>query len=939
MIDTTSPRDLTDEQLKIVQHHEGPALVFAVAGAGKTTSMVFRIRYLVERHNVDPGKILATSFSKATVEDLKEGVHDLGVGGVECRTLHSLGRQFIQMAEERNRWPKRLDTGGPDPSEAGRYLASRAIKRLAEKRSIDDHDLEIEREDLEDQIASWKAQLCYADLEEADLPDRALEHATQAKHDNEDFVTLYQYYEKERAREGWITFDDMLLEGWEALMRFDDVRTRAQGLYDQVLVDEFQDISRVQYLMLDVLTEPHRNYMAIGDDDQCIYEWRGADPSFILDFQDEYEAEEYLIKDNFRSRVQQTALANSVIEKNENRRDKRIHLTQGFDGRTNLVGAEGTSAEAEYVVDTIQTRLQNGWDLQDMVILVRQYAQTAFIEQNLISNDLPYRIVGNVPFYRRREVKSLLRYLFWATLERTVREEGWFEEEKQARRYIDRFRKVIREPNRYVSKDVTEEVCKESLRRKTSITELMALHLADMHERTAERVENFLDTIDDLIDRLDEPADETIKWLIDDIEYEEHIRERSAFEELADQRVKTARSLIKFAEGHQSAQSLLNHVKKISFDRPERGPEEEKAIEICSIHRAKGREWPIVFIPGCNDGTIPAGRTSSSAGELGSLDDLFSEIDDLLSESDHEDGEKSKEDKKDDVSAEDIEEERRLFYVAITRAKKELNISYDQTDTISPFLKETDAEEVLSTCEKMRVAVGSSPSQWGTEETVEFCVGVGKLRLDRYLKKWWNLDQETQRVLSRQVQEAESIHEEASEKMEKYHQEKQKIQDSGVDEADSLEPSTLSNLKAENDWLEVPVRTIGQITPHDERFEFAYSDEKDFPVVFHEDKVKLAGVVEPDRTPQPLRELEDKIDWEDITARFGRVSNSGKTIYLRVDWNELSERPSDDPTSKSSNSKEEVSDTYPEPPGPSLRKALSDAFETGKETLSNVLGL
>jgi DNA helicase-2/ATP-dependent DNA helicase PcrA len=265
-----APEALTDEQLRIVRHHEGPAVVFAVAGVGKTTAVVHRVRRLVDERGVDPGDILASSFSQSTAMDLEGGTRELGVSDVDCRTLHSLGRQFVRMAEAGGHQPHRLDATETDPERLSALLAGRARSRLAQEQGLDERDLGIEQRDLVEQIGAWKAQLCYPDLEGAGLPDRARRHASQAEHDNEDLVTLYRYYEEERAREGWITFDDMLLEGWEALMWFDEVRGRAQTLYEHVLVDEFQDISPVQYLMLDVLTEPHhddarRNYMAIGD--------------------------------------------------------------------------------------------------------------------------------------------------------------------------------------------------------------------------------------------------------------------------------------------------------------------------------------------------------------------------------------------------------------------------------------------------------------------------------------------------------------------------------------------------------------------------------------------------------------------------------------------------------------------------------------------------
>ena len=456
-----APEALTDEQLRIVRHHEGPAVVFAVAGIGKTTAVVHRVRRLVDERGVDPGDILASSFSQSTAMDLEGGTRELGVSDVDCRTLHSLGRQFVRMAEAGGHQPHRLDATETDPERLSALLAGRARSRLAQEQGLDERDLGIEQRDLVEQIGAWKAQLCYPDLEGAGLPDRARRHASQAEHDNEDLVTLYRYYEEERAREGWITFDDMLLEGWEALMWFDEVRGRAQTLYEHVLVDEFQDISPVQYLMLDVLTEPHhddarRNYMAIGDSDQCIYEWRGADPSLLWDFREEYSGEEYA-----RSRAQQTALANAVIAKEKRQREKHINLTRGFGGQTRLVRTEG--AAAEQVVEAIQARLEDGRPAGEMAILVRQYAQTPFIEQGLIDEGILHRIVGNVPFYRRREVQALVRYLFWGTLEATVRTEEWFEDRRQARRYVDRFQKILREPNRYVSTDAAKAISNRAL--------------------------------------------------------------------------------------------------------------------------------------------------------------------------------------------------------------------------------------------------------------------------------------------------------------------------------------------------------------------------------------------------------------------------------------------------------------------------------------------
>ncbi len=742
---------LTDEQQRIVRHGRGPALVFAVAGAGKTTSLVHRVARLVEEGAAAPQDILASSFSRATAHDLEEGLEALGLTGVDCRTLHSLGRQFIKRAEAEHHWSRRLGDEDVNPSRLGPVLAGRALSRLARERDVDDHELDIGRGELEDQVSAWKAQLCYADLEAAALPEAAREEARQAEHDNEDVVTLYRYYEEERTREGWVTFDDMLLEGWEALLRFDDLRARAQQAYEQVLIDEFQDISRVQYQMLDVLTAPHRNYMAVGDDDQCIYEWRGADPSFILNFREEYGADEYLIRDTFRPQAPHTALANAVIDRNDYRREKHLNLTRGFGGSAQVDAADGAAAEAGQVADAVEAHLEKGRALPEMVVLVRQYAQTPPFEQVFIDRDLPYRIVGNVPFYRRRPVQVLLRHLFWGTLEATVRKDGWFDRRRNAQRYVDRFQKLMRDPNRYVSTDLITRLCRDAVGQQAAVTDLLAASVAQMHDRTAERVERFLDTADQLVERLGDPAHETVEWLIQSLGYEEYLRRHSAFEELADRRIQTARSLIDFARGHADTMSVLTQIKEIAVDRPERGSRSE-VLEIRSIHRAKGREWPIVFVPGCNDGTIPVSGDDREA----------------MGSSSGTDASDDSESTPNDAPADPLEEERRLFYVALTRAKAELRLSYDQTEPPSPFLAEADAEHRLALCDRARPVTTQPADDWTDADVAWFCIGAGELRLRRYLEAWWTPTEKQRRALAAHLGREDALREAAVAEIDAY---------------------------------------------------------------------------------------------------------------------------------------------------------------------------
>lgn len=834
---------LTPNQQRIVQHNEGPALVFAVAGAGKTTAMVHRIRHLVEERGVRPDRILASSFSKATVSDLADGLRALGVRGVDCCTLHALGRRCIQQAEAHKHLPSRLDQQSVNPSRAARYLAERALQRLAQEREVDRADLGILPTDLADQIGAWKRQLCYADLSAAHLPERAQEHASQAEHENDDYLTLYRYAEEERDNEGWVTFDDMLREGWEALMRFSAVRNAAQSAYNYVLVDEFQDVSRVQYRMLDVLTAPHRNYMAIGDDDQCIYTWRGANPSYILGFADAYDAAEYVLHDNFRSPVQQTALANRVIVHNRERHAKRIQCTKGYGGTTQCIEAEDASDEAARIATAIQSHLRAGGAPTDIVILVRQYAQTPFIEQALLQADVPYRIVGNTPFYERPEVQPLLQYLYWATLEATVQDQGWFADRRKIIPYLERFQTMLRTPNRYVSYAVQQHVRRAARQQQTSVLDALAAHTDQMHERTVEQVEDFLDTAAALADRVNDPAADTLAWLIDAIDYEAHLRQQSAFQDVGENRVATARSLVDFAEGCVSAQDLLETIYQI--DQAQTNSDSDAVLTLRSIHRAKGGEWPVVFVPGCNEDTFPAAGSASHSAMM--------------------------------------EEERRLFYVAVTRAQETLYLSHVESEPRSPFVGEAQLRATLSQCETLQSVADTAPEALTPADAVRFCTAVGKLELERYLHTWWSAEPAHRTTLLKQAKHAESTL------------------------SERLQAGDVSGLL-------IPVAVRNDLVSATKPFAFAVSSHTERIEVYQRDR--RIGFVDAERseTALPL----DLLPWDTLTAHLARRTQSGNTLYLRPGTT-----PADD------------ADSVPD--GQDLTKVLSEAYQRGRAALNEAI--
>src|SRR3954447_3738512 len=278
---------LTEQQQAIYEHNTGPALIQAVAGAGKTTSIVHRVERLVREEIVPATAILVTAFNKQTADELKQALAGWPhCARVQVRTLHAVGYSIIRRAAQRGLLDGLdLDIGDKDMLDQSLYFQTlREARRTKVSYSA---ELEtIDQEDFLTYLGICKGNLQYADLRAAKLPPDALKHARQAQAPRtlDWYLDLYKLYEAVRHRLGAITFDDMLMTAWEILLRHPQLRQEICAQYQTVLVDEFQDVNLAQYQLLDVLTASHRNYMAIGDPAQAIYGWRGSDPRFILGF-------------------------------------------------------------------------------------------------------------------------------------------------------------------------------------------------------------------------------------------------------------------------------------------------------------------------------------------------------------------------------------------------------------------------------------------------------------------------------------------------------------------------------------------------------------------------------------------------------------------------------------------------------------------------------
>ena len=695
---------LTDQQQLVVNHDHGPALVFAVAGAGKTTAMVHRIERLVREGIFPAEKILATSFGRANVHDLRRELSQWSYcDRVDGRTLHSLGRDIIKRAQ-RGGHLRQLQLNGS----AGESVEQKLLNfTLAEayrqnvpfKKELDSLD----RQDFLAYVGYCKGNLLYADLGKAKLSPDAYHLAKQAMPPAGElgwYLDLYQLMEQVRLRQGMITFDDMLLTGWETLLTYESILEETRQMYQCIIVDEYQDINLAQSVILDLVTEPHRNLMAIGDDDQTIYEWRGANPKFILEFDKKYKVKPYYISDNFRCPAAPLLLANEVIHHNKKRSPKRLSLTRGFTGQTYVHEDADVVAMSKRIVSQVQKYAEDGLPLHEMAVLVRLNAQTPHIEQELITAGVPYQV--SKPFYDRVEIQTLIHY---GRL-------GWIEQMTRAgkrplanpairRKFEESWRSVANRPKRYLSRERREYIYKTAVRQvDTPLSDIIRDLSYMVEEWQAEPLEMLADVLQWVSGKLDKPADAVLADLDFQLDYQTYLRDSSGFPQTGEGRAASVAAFIQYARGQGDLQSFMQHIKVLADQKTGLARQAKKdAVVVSTIHQAKGLEWPVVFVPQVSQDILPfqASRTG------------------------------------------DVEEERRLFYVALTRTKRELHLHTVKTEKPSQFLHEARWQNVLETAVALETILALPIETWDATHAYTLLKQAPIWHLERYFQLWFDV--------------------------------------------------------------------------------------------------------------------------------------------------------------------------------------------------------
>ena len=662
MSDKTFKADVTlnDMQELAVYHTDGPLLILAGAGSGKTRVLTHRVAYLIKEKGVEPYQIMAITFTNKAADEMRERIDKLvgfGADQVWVSTFHSacvkILRRFADQVGYKNDFTI--------------YDADDQKKVMRDIIKMMNLDTKLFKEKgVVAKISDFKNKLMTVsdvrDIATHDFKERTISQ-------------IYEEYQRILKKSNAMDFDDLIMKTVELFQKHPEVLEMYQERLKYIMVDEYQDTNMAQFKFVQLLASKYQNICVVGDDDQSIYKFRGADIGNILSFENHFEnARVVKLEQNYRSTKNILDAANAVIKNNEGRKDKTLWCDEDRGDKIEVYQAEDGFAEAEMVADTIKEEVDNGRaDYNDYAILYRTNAQSRALEEKLMMKNIPYKIIGGQNFYQRREIKDILAYL------RIIANPT---DDLSVER-------VINVPKRGIGQTTVDKVKAYAREHDINLYEafLKASEVPGINAGTATKIKGFTDMIEELSNMLG-PSSElpvegeelpsspySIKDVVDKlIELTGYVAELVAEEtDEADGRIENIDELVsKVAEYEENAEQpnlgeFLEEVSLVSdIDTLD---ENSSYVVMMTVHSAKGLEYPHIFLCGMEDGLFPSYMT-------------------IMSEDD-----------------EELEEERRLAYVAITRAMKKLTISYakrrmirgeTQYNMISRFVKEIPTKIVNS---------------------------------------------------------------------------------------------------------------------------------------------------------------------------------------------------------------------------------------------------
>jgi len=617
---------LNPPQRAAVTTLSGPLLVLAGAGTGKTRVITYRIAALI-KSGIKPARILAVTFTNKAAKEMKERAMTLlgsrrgkrGDTGPEISTFHSLCVRVLRRHADKLGYPKEFSIYDRGDQESVARSALRDIRVGHEK---------LRPGDLIHAISGWKG---------SSVDPRAAEET--AEDDKKQLAAMaYRRYQEHLRSSGAMDFDDLLLKTEELFERFPEVRFAEATRFDHLLIDEYQDTNGLQYRIVRALAERHRNLCVVGDDDQSIYGWRGAEVTHILSFQRDWpEAKVVRLEDNYRSRAPILGLANTLIAHNSTRHDKVLRPSRQGGELPRFIRFEDESSEAESVVREIKQRIdperEDRVSPSDIAILFRTNEQPRAFELELRRERVPYQLVGGLSFYDRKEVRDVLAYL--KVLANPADEVSLL--------------RVLNTPPRGIGASTVEALLSSAVAAGQPLWSLLphADTLDGVPDYAAQRVDAFRRMIDAFRARLgSSPLAPLVSELVATVNYKaeiERVYKNPGDVEARWQSIEELVNAVAQYESKSSRPSLLGFLEETTLAGREDQKDDEKdkrqvhAVTLMTLHSAKGLEFPHVYMVGMEEGLLPHGRSI--------------------------------------VDGRSIDEERRLCYVGVTRAQDTLTLT------------------------------------------------------------------------------------------------------------------------------------------------------------------------------------------------------------------------------------------------------------------------
>ena len=629
---------LNKEQHEAATTVEGPLLILAGAGSGKTRVLTYRIANLINNLNVYPSRILAITFTNKAAEEMRERVRGI-VGkeadGMWITTFHSMCVRILRREIDKLGYNKNFAIYD---SYDQKVLMKECIKELnLNEKDFDDRS-------LINKIGQQKDNLISPEKFRREVGD----NYRLAK-----IANVYELYQKKLKNNNALDFDDLIYKTVELFKKHKEVLEFYQDKFKYIMVDEYQDTNKSQYELVKLLALKHKNICVVGDDDQCIYAWRGADIRNILDFEKDYpQVKTIKLEENYRSMSNILSAANDVIKNNFNRKVKRLRTSNSEGEKIKIYRANSDIEEAQFVINEIKKLIkEEDRSPKDFSILYRTNAQSRIFEEVFMRNKIPYKIVGGLKFYDRKEIKDIMAYL------------------KLINNPLDdvSLKRVINVPKRGIGKTSIEKIENFSREMEECIySTLLDIDSIGITGRATSSVNKFVSLINSFIRKKDEvKVSILIKEIIEYTGYMKELQDSNDIEDLS--RIENLKELVSasvdFEESSEdkTLSAFLEQIALVSdIDNYD---EESNAVVFMTVHSAKGLEFPIVFMAGMENGIFPGTQ---------SLDDI-----------------------------DEMEESRRLCYVGITRAKQKLymtsaerrmvfgrTVFYSESDFISEISKE-----------------------------------------------------------------------------------------------------------------------------------------------------------------------------------------------------------------------------------------------------------